>query len=36
MQYLLYHQGKSPWFLFDRKLGGHRTGLDALAKRKIS
>jgi hypothetical protein len=28
-------QGKSPWYPLDRRLGGPRTVLDAVVKRKI-
>jgi hypothetical protein len=31
----LYHQGKSPWYPLDRRLGGPRAILDAAVKRKI-
>jgi hypothetical protein len=32
----LYLQRKSPWYPVDRRLGGARTGLDAVVKRKIA
>jgi len=28
-------QGKSPWYPLDRRLGGPRTGLDVVVRRKI-
>jgi hypothetical protein len=31
----LYPQEKSPWYPVDRRLGGPRTGVDAVVKRKI-
>jgi hypothetical protein len=30
-----YHQGKSPWYPLDRRLGGPQNRLDAVLKRKI-
>jgi len=35
MPHLLYHQGKSPRYPLDRRLGGPRAGLDMVSVRKI-